>query len=119
MSIPTPERGLSIKLYIPPILNSEMEKQNKRYPKGHFLSICISLGVPLGIPLWLATDNPGMIGAGVAIGVAIGAGLEKKYNKNPRPLTEEEKKERKKAALFGGLVLALGVIVFLFIFLSR
>jgi hypothetical protein len=42
-----------------------------------------------------------MIGIGVAIGLAIGAAFEQKYNKNPRPLTPEEAR-RKKIALWGG-----------------
>jgi len=92
-----------------------MEK--KGYPKGHFLSIGIALGIPLGIPFWLVTGNPGLIGAGLAIGVAIGAGLEGAYNKNPRPLTAQEKKDRKRAAAFGGAILVLGVIAFLFMLL--
>jgi hypothetical protein len=91
-----------------------MEKQEKRYPKGHFIGWGVALGIPLGIPFWLVTGNPGLIGAGIAVGIAIGVGLENKYNKNPRPLTEQEKKNRKIATIFGALFLVLGIIAFLF-----
>jgi hypothetical protein len=90
-----------------------MGKQNKRYPKGHFIGLGMALGAPLGVPLWLATGNPGLIGAGIAIGLAIGAGLESKYNKNPRPLTAEEKKNRKLGAIIGVVFLILGIFAFL------
>lgn len=86
-----------------------MKEKTKRYPKGHFMGIGIALGMPLGIPMWLATDNPGLIGSGLAVGVAIGAALEKKYNGNPREMTREEER-RQRIAIFGGvLILVMGV----------
>ena len=89
-----------------------MEKQ-KRYPKGHFIGLGIAMGAPLGVPLWLVLENPGMIGIGVAIGVSIGMIMEGAYNKNPRPLTAQERKNRKIATAAGLLILVLGVIAFL------
>jgi hypothetical protein len=71
------------------------------------MAIC----TPLGLPLYFVTDNPGMLGVGVAIGVAIGAAMEEKYNKNPRPLTGQEKKNRKIAVVAGGLTFVAGLIV--------
>lgn len=91
-----------------------MEESRKLYPKGHFMAIGLAIGMPLGIPIWLATGNPGLIGAGVAIGVAIGAAFEQKYNKNPRPLTPEEIRNRKIAVAAGVLALMVGVVAFLF-----
>ena len=86
-----------------------MESQ-KRYPKGHFIGIGMAIFSGLGIPLWLVTDNPGLIGAGTVIGLAIGAALEQKYNKNPRELTPEELRMRKIALWAGFLILVLGAI---------
>jgi hypothetical protein len=92
-----------------------MEESRKRYPKGHYVSLGIVLGLPLGIPLWLVTENPGMIGAGVAIGLSIGSAFEQKYNKNPRPLTPEELRIRKIAAVAGVLALIAGFVAFFFL----
>jgi hypothetical protein len=93
-----------------------MKKQNKRYPKGYFVSLGIALGLPLGIPLWLTLKNPGMMGAGIAIGVAIGTAMESQYNKNPRSLTVQEKRNRKIATFGGLIILLLGLVGFLSIF---
>lgn len=87
-------------------------KSRNRYPKGHYISLGLALGIPLGIPMWLVTENPGMMGAGMAIGVAIGAAFEQKYNKNPKPLTPEEVRNRKIAVAVGVLALMVGVVAF-------
>jgi hypothetical protein len=95
-----------------------MAEKEKRYPKGHFIGLGMALGAPLGIPLFLALDNPGMMGIGIAIGVAVGTALEGRYNRNPRPMTEEEIKTVKYATAAGVLALVAGVMVFLWFLLS-
>lgn len=88
-------------------------KNQKRYPKGHFTSLGVALGAPIGIPLWLTTGNPGLIGAGVAVGLAMGMAMEQAYNKNPRPFTAEEKRNRKIAIAAGILLFIWGILWFL------
>jgi hypothetical protein len=95
-----------------------MEEIRKKYPKGHYISLGVAMGLPLGIPLWLVTENPGMMGAGVAIGIAIGMAFEGKYNRDPRPLTPEEVRNRKIAVAAGVLALMAGVVVFFYIMLA-
>jgi len=55
---------------------SETRSGNRNRMSGYYLGICIALFSPIGIILWLVLDNPGFIGIGPAIGVAIGASLE-------------------------------------------
>lgn len=81
------------------------------------MAIGLAIGMPLGIPLWLSTKNPGLIGAGVAIGAGIGGVLEKKYNSNPREPTPEETRNRRIATFAGVLVLLAGVVAFLYMML--
>ncbi len=76
------------------------------------------MGASLGIPLWIVTENPGMLAIGIAIGDSIGIAMERAYNKNPRPLTAKEKRDRNLATKAGLVILTLGVIAFLF-FVSR
>jgi hypothetical protein len=88
--------------------------QNKRYPKGYFLSIGIAIGVSLGVPIGLSL---GMIVIGPMIGIAIGIGIgtymEKKHNPNPLPISAEDEKKNEKAilALFGIFLIVLLVFV--------
>jgi uncharacterized membrane protein YidH (DUF202 family) len=96
---------------------SRKKQSQKRYPKGHFIGLGMALFSAVGVPLWVATDNPGMIGAGVAIGVAVGAAWEKKYNKNPRELTPEEARRQKIALLAALLLLVVGVVAGLAVFM--
>ncbi len=91
-------------------------KNEKQYPKGHFIGIGLAIGIPIGIPIGLALGN---IALGPAIGLPIGLGLgvamEKKYNKNPIELTEKEKIKKKRMSLIGILV---GLILFIAIVLA-
>jgi len=91
-------------------------KDEKQYPKGHFIGMGLAIGIPIGMPIGLALGN---IALGPAIGLPIGLGLgiamEKSYNKNPIELTEKEKTKKKKMSLIGILV---GLIVFVGIVLS-
>ena len=83
-----------------------MEQQ--RYPKGHFIGLAVAFGMFLGVPIGSALGN---IALGPAIGAAIGAVtgivLEKKNNPNPRPLTKEEKRIRKRNVL---IIAGLGIV---------
>lgn len=101
----------------------EEEEKNKTYPEGHFVGMWMGIGIAIftgfGIPLSFATGNPGLIGVGPAIGVAFGLALgqsiEDKYRKEGkiRPLTKDEKNQRKILVTAGIAVLMIGVITFL------
>lgn len=100
-----------------------MEKNNKKYPEGHFVGMWMGIGISIftgiGFPLSVALKIPGLIGIGPAIGVAFGLALgqsiESKHKKEGkiRPLTEDEKKKRKRLVYAGISVLVLGLAVFL------
>ena len=48
------------------------------------------------------------------IGLGLGVAMEKKYNKNPRELTEKEKTKQKRMSWIGilvGLVLFIGIVL--------
>ncbi len=87
-----------------------MSKNEKKYPKGYWMSVGISIGIAIGAALGPIFDNFGVgIGIGVAIGSGIGASLEQRNKDNIRPLTEEEQK-RQKLGVVIGLVL-VGILV--------
>jgi len=90
-------------------------KDNKKYPEGYFVGIGAALGIPFGIPLAISTGNPGLIGTGIPIGLAIGIALEDKNRKEGkiRPLTKDEKRKRRVAVIIGVVLLILGIIAFL------
>lgn len=100
-----------------------MEKNNEKYPEGHFLGMWTGIGIAMftaiGIPLSIALKIPGLIGIGPAIGVAFGLSLgqsiESKYKREGkiRPLTEDEKKKRKMLVIAGISVFVLGLLIFL------
>lgn len=101
-----------------------MEKNDEKYPKGHFVGLWMGIGISIftgiGVPLSLALKIPGLIGIGPAIGAAVGLALgqsiESKYQKDGkiRPLTEEEKKKRRIAVIAGFAIFILGLVLFLF-----
>ena len=103
-----------------------MDDKVEKYPEGHFvgmwIGICIAIFSGFGIPLSIATENPGFMGIGPAIGVAIGAAIgqsiENKYKQEGRirPLTEAEQKRKKNVVLAGVLILLLGVIIFILLY---
>jgi len=100
-----------------------MEKDNEKYPEGHFVGMWIGIGVAIfsgiGVSLSTALESPGLLGIGPAIGIAFGAAIgqsiESKHKKEGRirPLTEDEKKKRKRLVIAGICVLVLGLLVFL------
>jgi len=105
-----------------------MEDVDKKYPEGHFIGmwigICIAIFSGLGVPLSFATNNPGLIGIGpaigVSIGVAIGSSVESKYRREGkiRPLTQKEKKGRRTALFIGLAILIAGIAIFLVLLLK-
>ena len=105
------------------------KEKNKKYPEGHFLGMWMGVGIAifsgLGIPLSIVTKNPGLLGIGpalgVAFGLAIGSSIESKYKKEGkiRPLTKDEKKERKMYVTIGIVILTIFSIIGLAIFLLR
>ena len=100
-----------------------MDDEDKKYPEGHFLGMWMGIGIAIfsgiGIPVSIATENPGFIGVGpalgVAFGLAIGQSIENKYKENGRirPLTESEQKRKKKTVFVGVAILTLGVLIFI------
>jgi len=98
-------------------------KNNKQYAEGSIVGMWMAIGIAifsgLGITLSVATDNPGMISLGPALGMllglAIGTAQEAKYRKEGkiRPLTEKEKVTQKKATIAGIVILILGILAFL------
>ena len=105
-----------------------MDKNNEKYPEGHFVGMWMGIGIAIftgiGVSLSVALKMPGLIGIGPAIGVvfgtALGQSIESKYKKagKIRPLTEEEKRKRKILIIAGIFVFILGLILFLIRFLA-
>ncbi|MFC1506527.1 hypothetical protein ACFLQ6_05580 [Thermoproteota archaeon] len=105
------------------------KEKSKKYPEGHFLGMWMGIGIAIfsaiGIPLSFATENPGFIGIGpalgVAFGVAIGTSIESKYKKEGkiRPLTKDEIKKKKKYVSTVIVILTLFSIIGIAIFLLR
>ncbi len=103
-----------------------MDDKVEKYPEGHFvgmwMGICIAIFSGFGIPLSIATENPGFMGIGPALGVAIGAAIgqsiENKYKQEGRirPLTESEQKRKKNLVIASILILLLGVLIFILLY---
>ena len=87
-----------------------------------WMGIGIAIFSGLGIPLSIATENPGFIGIGpalgVAFGLAIGQSIENKYKEEGRirRLTESEQKRKKNTVFAGIIILTLGLLVFILLF---
>ena len=80
----------------------DMSKNEKKYPKGYWMSVGISIGIAIGVAMGPIFDNFGVgIGIGVAIGSGIGASLEQRNKDNIRPLTEQEQKRQKLGVVIG------------------
>lgn len=99
-----------------------------KYPKGHYMGqgmgIGIAIGIPIGLAFGISMDNISLgisigPGIGVPIGVAIGTTLEKKHEKQLRPLTKEEEGLRKKAVIGGIVMLLVGLLIFVSLFFLR
>ena len=72
-----------------------LEKEEKLVAKNHYQTLWMSIGmavfgIPLGTVLGVATDNMGLLGAGLpiglAIGLAVGAAMDKKAEGEGRQL---------------------------------
>ena len=94
----------------------------KTYPQGHWMGIGISIGLCVGVlfgfvVIGVLMDNitlgialgPSL---GMGLGCGIGAGLEAKHKDQIQPLTDEEKRFRKRAVLLGIGLLLIGVLFF-------
>ena len=99
-----------------------MDTNDKKYPQGHFTGLWMGLGIAvfsgIGIPLSIITENPGFIGFGHAMGVAVGGqGIEQKYRKagGIRPQTVSEKTRLRLFMVFGMAVLGVALmLIFLY-----
>ncbi len=54
----------------------EKDRTGRAHDRGYYTSLYMAVFMPLGIALWLVTDNPGLMGAGVAVGAGVGALVE-------------------------------------------
>ena len=100
-----------------------MTDNDQKFPEGHFIGMWMGIGIALfagiGVPISVALGSPALIGVGPAIGVAFGLAIgqsveaKKKKEGKIRPLTEEEKRIRRRLVIVGVSVVALGVLVFL------
>jgi uncharacterized protein YneF (UPF0154 family) len=88
----------------------------KQYKKGHFIGMSLAMGIPLGVPIGLILENIAL-GPVISLPLAlvIGYFLEKKYNINPKELSEAEKSKKHKNLW---IVLVTGTIIFFGITLS-
>lgn len=90
----------------------EEEFKASKYPNGFYLGIGIATCIALGI---LMGQFLGSVPAGAAVGIGIGviAGqlLEKRFNGEAGPFTEEEKRERAKRKAVG--VVAVFILILL------
>ena len=97
-----------------------MSENEKKYPKGYWMSVGLGLGIAIGVAMGPIFDNFGVgIGIGVAIGSGIGASLEQKNKDNICPLTEQENKRRRWAVILGLLILLASVIATVLLWFSR
>ncbi|GEM_PF-726431 len=99
-----------------------------RYPEGHWMGIGIGIGLLLGMPagllMGIAMDNMAIGIAtgpalGMGLGIAIGSALEKKHKENIRPLSEEERRMKKRLTLVTLKLLIIGILVFLALVFRR
>jgi len=93
------------------------DANNKKYPKGYFVNLWMGLGIAIfsgvGIPIAIITDNFAFIGIGpalgVSVGLAIGQGMENKFDKEGRirELTPEEKRKARRVLIAAFIILAV------------
>ncbi|MCD4829535.1 MAG: hypothetical protein K8R90_08940 [Candidatus Cloacimonetes bacterium] len=67
-------------------MENHLLKAHRIVREGYYLAICAGIGASFGAALIAATDNPGFVGVGVALGVGIGATLDKKARDESRVL---------------------------------
>jgi preprotein translocase subunit SecY len=97
-----------------------MSKNEKNYPKGHWMAVGISIGVAIGVAMGPLFDS---IGIGIAIGIAIGSGigtsLEQRYKDNIRPLTEPEQKRQKRTITIGAIVATVLAVFLVIVYIHQ
>jgi hypothetical protein len=96
---------------------------DEKYPEGQLVGMWIGIGIAIfagvGVVLSTATDTPGLIGIGPALGVAVGAAIgssvERRYRREGkiRPLTENERRRQRRALWIGAAIVVLGLAVLL------
>lgn len=99
----------------------------KEYPEGQLVATWIGIGIALfagvGVVFATATDNPGLIGIGPALGVAVGAGIGAGFESKARQegrireLTPSERRRQRRAVGIGVAILLVGVAVMVAILL--
>ena len=99
----------------------------KKYPKGHWMGIGIAIGLPIAVAMFFIVDlltgeSGSMIALGPAIGVsmgvAIGAGLEKRYEGRIREPTPREERRQRRLVFAGIAILAAGAAAGLLAFMN-
>ena len=97
-----------------------MSKNERRHPKGYWMSIGLSVGVAIGVAMGPLFDS---IGIGIAIGVAIGSGigmsLEQRYKDNIRPLIEQEEKRQKRTITIGAIVATMLAVFLVIVYILQ
>ncbi len=103
-----PSSHLTIKLIV---------EKKRKVPKGAGWGIGYGIGIPMGLIFGILLDN---IAIGIAIGVAIGAGIGGSIESGwkQEPGTPEQKKLQKISMILASIILVIGVLVFLWIYLS-
>lgn len=84
--------------------------RDEKHTKGYYLGLGLAIGIPLGIPIGLMLGDIALGPAiGIPIGLIIGILLEKRLNKEPIQLSEEDQEEQKN---FSWILLLLAVVIF-------
>jgi hypothetical protein len=110
------------------IQKNQMTDPPKQYREGHFIGLWIGISMAIFTLITIAfgfiSETFIMIGIGpaigVAIGVSVGVAVEDKYKKEGkiRPQTKQEKKRMLIIVLSGVGLLILGIVLFVWRFLS-
>ena len=92
-------------------LYTEDELKSGKHPQGYFLSVGMVAGIALGVLAGLAFESmPIGMAIGIGIGLLFGQFLEKRFNDDAGPFTEEEQRERTNRKRVG--LIAMSVLVF-------
>lgn len=95
------------------------ESKNKKYPEGYFVNQWMAIGISIGVAFGIPLGNIALgIPIGVGVGVAIGAGVEQRYKEKGliRPMTDEEKKCKKRNVFVAISILLIVLIALLTVF---
>ena len=89
-------------------------KKTGKYPKGHFISQWMAMGLVISLPFGIAFENISLgLPIGLLLGLAIGTSIENKMKKQGkiRPLTKEEKKRQKIVSIAAIIIFVILAIV--------